>query len=142
MNAECLGDVTVSLNFSLELQGDEVIDSNFNSPPVTFTFGDGSMLSGFEEPLKALNPGDEECFLIPPEKAFGQYNTQNVQRIPRKQFPRQDFEPGAVFSFQNGDGEVPGVVLSLSNDEIVVDFNHPLAGKPIVFRVKIFNILR
>ena len=124
------------------LENGEVIDSNFNSPPVTFTFGDGNLLPGFEEPLQPLNIGDEACFLIPPEKAFGQYNEQNVQRIPRKQFPRQDFELGAVFSFQNGEGELPGVVSSLSDEEIVVDFNHPLAGKSVVFRVKIFNILR
>ncbi|OUU39495.1 MAG: peptidylprolyl isomerase [Cellvibrionales bacterium TMED49] len=142
MNAQCSGGASMSLNFSLELENGEIIDSNFNSPPVTFSFGDGSLLGGFEEPLKALNVGDEGCFLIPPERAFGQYNMQNVQRIPRKQFPRQDFELGAVFSFQNGDGELPGVVLSLSDEDIVVDFNHPLAGKSIVFKVKIFNILR
>ena len=65
-----------------------------------------------------------------------------MQRIPRKQFPCQDFELGAVFSFQNGDGELPGVILSLSDEEIVVDFNHPLAGKSVVFRVKIFDISR
>ena len=142
MNAKCSEVTTMSLNFSLELETGEVIDSNFNSPPVTFTFGDGNLLPGFEEPLQPLNIGDEACFLIPPEKAFGQYNVQNVQRIPRKQFPRQDFELGAVFSFQNGEGELPGVISSLSGEELVVDFNHPLAGKSIVFRVKIHNIFR
>jgi len=84
--------------------------------------------------------GDEREFTIPPEDAFGQHNPQNVQRVDRSNFDQQELEIGAMFSFQNGDGELPGVIIEFEDDEILIDFNHPLAGKNIIFQVKIMNI--
>ncbi|MDE0840803.1 MAG: peptidylprolyl isomerase [Porticoccaceae bacterium] len=130
----------VTLNFALVLEDGEVVDSNFDAPPASFTIGDGNLLPGFEEPLVGLSSGDENEFLIAPEKAFGQHNPQNVQSVERDNFNEDELEVGLVLSFQNGDGELPGVVIALSDDEVMVDFNHPLAGQSIVFRVKIFNV--
>ena len=62
----------VTLNFALVLEDGEVVDSNFDAPPASFTIGDGNLLPGFEEPLVGLSSGDENEFLIAPEKAFGQ----------------------------------------------------------------------
>ncbi len=130
----------VTLNFALVLEDGEVVDSNFDAPPASFTIGDGNLLPGFEEPLVGLSSGDENEFLIAPEKAFGQHNSQNVQSVERDNFNEDELEVGLVLSFQNGDGELPGVVIAMSDDEVMVDFNHPLAGQSIVFRVKIFNV--
>lgn len=130
----------VTLNFALVLEDGEVVDSNFDAPPASFTIGDGNLLPGFEEPLVGLSSGDENEFLIAPEKAFGQHNPQNVQSVERDNFNEDELEVGLVLSFQNGDGELPGVVIAMSDDEVMVDFNHPLAGQSIVFRVKIFNV--
>ena len=130
----------ITFNFSLALEDGYIIDSNFESSPARFLVGDGSLLPGFEEVLEGLVAGSEAQFLVPPEKAFGQHNPQNVQLIKRSLFDQDELQPGLVISFQNGDGELPGVVQSLTEEEVMVDFNHPLAGKSIVFTVKIIDV--
>jgi len=130
----------VTLHFALVLEDGDVIDSNFETAPATFTVGDGNLLPGFESTLIGLENGDEREFTIPPEEAFGQHNLQNVQRVDRSNFDQQELEVGAMFSFQNGDGELPGVIIEFEDEEILVDFNHPLAGKNIIFQVKIMDI--
>ena len=94
----------VTLHFALILEDGDVIDSNFETAPATFTVGDGNLLPGFESTLIGLENGDEREFTIPPEEAFGQHNPQNVQRVDRSNFDQQELEVGAMFSFQNGDG--------------------------------------
>lgn len=130
----------VTLHFALVLEDGDVIDSNFEAEPATFTVGDGNLLPGFETTLMGLVNGDEREFIIAPGDAFGQHNPQNVQRVDRSNFDQQELEVGAMFSFQNGDGELPGVIVEFEDDEVMVDFNHPLAGKNIIFQVKIMNI--
>ena len=130
----------VTLHFALVLEDGDVIDSNFETAPATFTVGDGNLLPGFESTLIGLENGDEREFTIPPEEAFGQHNPQNVQRVDRSNFDQQELEVGAMFSFQNRDGELPGVIIEFEDEEILVDFNHPLAGKNIIFQVKIMDI--
>jgi FKBP-type peptidyl-prolyl cis-trans isomerase SlpA len=130
----------VTLHFALMLEDGSVIDSNFEREPATFAVGDGNLLPGFESALIGLVDDDEKDFIITPENAFGQHNPQNVQLVERGNFDEKELEIGAMFSFQNGDGELPGVVVELQDEHIMIDFNHPLAGKSIVFKVKIITI--
>ena len=132
--------MSVTLHFSLILEDGHIIDSNFESEPATFSVGDGNLLPGFESTLIGLVNGDEREFTIPPEQAFGQHNPQNVQAVERGNFDQEELELGAMFSFQNGDGELPGVIVDVDDNEVVIDFNHPLAGKNIIFQVKIIDI--
>ena len=132
--------MSVTLHFSLVLEDGHIIDSNFESEPATFSVGDGNLLPGFESTLMGLVNGDEREFTIPPEQAFGQHNPQNVQAVERGNFDQEELELGAIFSFQNGDGELPGVIVDVGDNEVVIDFNHPLAGKNIIFQVKIIDI--
>jgi len=130
----------VTLHFSLTLENGDLIDSNFDAQPATFTLGDGNLLPGFETALMGLKVGDQREFLISPENAFGQHNPENVQDIARAHFGQEDLQSGAVFSFQNGDGELPGVIVAAGSEQVRVDFNHPLAGRSIIFRVNIIDI--
>ena len=131
---------TVTLHFSLTLKNGHIVDSNFEASPATFTVGDGNLLPGFESPLMGLVDGDEREFSILPENAFGQHNPQNVQAVERNNFEDGELELGTMFSFQNGDGELPGVVVEVQDNEVMVDFNHPLAGQIILFTVKIISV--
>jgi FKBP-type peptidyl-prolyl cis-trans isomerase SlpA len=130
----------VTLHFSLALEDGELIDSNFDAQPATFIMGDGKLLPGFEAVLKGLKAGDQQEFSIAPEHAFGQRNPENIQSVAREHFQQEDLQLGAVFSFQNGDGELPGVVIDMDSEEVRVDFNHPLSGRTIIFRVDIIDI--
>ncbi|MGB1158059.1 MAG: FKBP-type peptidyl-prolyl cis-trans isomerase [Porticoccaceae bacterium] len=132
--------VQVTLHFSLALENGEIVDSNYDKKPATFTLGDGNLLPGFEQKLVGLRAGDQREFTLPPASAFGQRNPENIQQVDRSHFDQQELEPGAVFSFQNGDGELPGVITEVGTEQVTVDFNHPLSGHSIIFRVDIINL--
>lgn len=138
-----IGDGTdITLHFSLQLESGEMVDSTFDGAPATFSFGDGKLLPGFEEVLVGLTSGQREHFTIPPEKGFGQHNPNNIQRLERQAFdPDMELEEGLVVSFADAaGGELPGVVRSVGESEVVVDFNHPLAGRVIFFEVEIIAV--
>lgn len=131
----------VTLNFALYLEDGSEVDSNFGQAPATFVVGDGSLLPGFERALFGLRPGDEGEFVILPENGFGQPNDNNIQVVDREHFDEAELEQGMVFSFADAaGGEVPGVVVDFDNDEVTVDFNHPLSGRTITFKVHIHNV--
>lgn len=143
MNELIIGQgVQVTMHFSLSLESGEVIDSNFEGEPVTFTVGDGNLLPGFETALFGLKQGDETALVVPPERGFGEHNPENVQVIERMQFPADaDLQPGLMLTFSDAqNNELPGVVTDISDESVTVDFNHPLAGRDVRFTVKIIEV--
>ena len=132
----------IVLNFSLSLEDASPIDTNFGGEAVSFVFGDGSLLPGFERRLLGMRPGERRRFQVPPEDAFGQPNANNVQRLPRAGFDAAlDLEPGLVCAFADAGGaERPGTIVGLDPDQVTVDFNHPLAGRTILFEVWIHRV--
>ena len=132
--------IRVTLYFSLKLENGKTVDSNFDGKPATFTLGDGSLLPGFEAPLVGLEAGSQGEFVIAPEHAFGQPNPENIQPLSPDNFDQETLKVGDVFSFQNGDGELPGVIAAIHKDKVEVDFNHPLAGRNIIFTVNIVDV--
>lgn len=136
----------VTLHFALALanapEGSEPIDSNFDREPVSFIVGDGNLLPGFEEVLFGLVAGDRREFVLPPEKAFGNPNEDNVQRFPVYQFPPDvALSPGLMLEFGDAAGtKQAGVVRSVDKQWVDVDFNHPLAGRAIRFTVHVHAV--
>jgi FKBP-type peptidyl-prolyl cis-trans isomerase SlpA len=132
----------VVLNFSLSLEDGSEVDSNFGGDPVEFLIGDGNLLPGFERHLFGMSAGDRQIFSVLPEDAFGQINDNNVQLVPRKQFDDDaELEIGLLFSFADASGgELPGMIISFDESEVEVDFNHPLAGRTIMFDVLVHRV--
>ena len=143
-----LTDVPVSegtrifLNFSLSLEDGSEVDTNFGGEPVNFVYGDGSLLPGFEHLLLGMSAGQRNMFTVMPENAFGQPNDSNVQAISRSHFEEDvDLEVGLVFSFADASGgELPGMLIEFDDEEVTVDFNHPLAGRKILFDVLVHRV--
>ena len=132
---------TVTLHFSLKFDNGEVVDSNFEKDPATFTIGDGSLLPGFERVLFGLKDSDKRTFEILPEQGFGTPNEQNVQVMPRSQFDSMELDYGVLVIFKDAaGGEMPGVVKAFNDQQVTIDFNHPLAGKVITFDVEIIQV--
>ncbi|HAB92748.1 MAG: FKBP-type peptidyl-prolyl cis-trans isomerase [Thiopseudomonas sp.] len=132
---------TVTLHFSLKFDNGEVVDSNFEKDPATFTIGDGSLLPGFERVLFGLKDADKRTFEILPEQGFGTPNEQNVQVMPRSQFDSMELDYGVLVIFKDAaGGEMPGVVKAFNDQQVTIDFNHPLAGKVITFDVEIIQV--
>ena len=131
----------VYLNFSLALEDGAEVDSNFGGEAVSFAVGDGSLLPGFERRILGMRAGERRLFEVPPEDAFGQPNELNVQRIDRDNFDDIELQLGLVCSFADAaGGEVPGMIVGFDERDVTVDFNHPLAGRTILFDVHIHRI--
>ncbi len=132
----------VVLNFSLSLENDQEIDSTFDKKPATLIVGDGNLPEGFESLLIGLEVGAQQTFDVPPEKAFSQPNPNNIQTMKRSDFAQDiELEIGAVVSFADANNsELPGVIKSVLENEVTVDFNHPLAGQRLKFCVEILEV--
>jgi FKBP-type peptidyl-prolyl cis-trans isomerase SlpA len=142
MNLVIEPNTRITLNFSLALETGEEVDSNFGQDPVSFVMGDGSLLPGFERRLLGMRAGDEAEFRIPSEEGFGDPQDDNIQEISRREFDEgASLEPGMLFSFADAaGGEVPGMIAAVGEDKVTVDFNHPLSGRTIHFRVRIARV--
>lgn len=131
----------VSLHFSVALSSGEQLDSTHerNEPP-TLVFGDGSLLPAFEAAIEGMQAGEQGRFVI--TNGFGEWNEDSVQHFPRHQFGEQLLEPGMVMHFADASGaELPGIIKELPEGIVVVDFNHPLAGRELVFSVDILRVM-
>jgi FKBP-type peptidyl-prolyl cis-trans isomerase SlpA len=126
--------------------GDLVIDSTFDKQPASFVMGDGSLLPGFENKLLGLRLGDEKTFVLSSAEAFGEINPDSIHSIDQGQFKNMDLggnelSEGLMVSFEGaGKRPMPGVVKKIDGDQVIVDFNHPLAGQTVIFKVKIIQV--
>lgn len=132
----------VSLHFSLSLNDGSIVDSTFDKAPASFEFGDGQLPDGFQVFLVGLVAGDKEAFMVPPEKSFGMPNPNNQQTMKRTDFPADmALAEGLMISFADANkSELPGVVKDFNDDEVIIDFNHPLAGETLKFVVEIQSV--
>lgn len=132
----------ITLHFELALGDGSVVDSTFDRKPASFQYGDGSLLPAIEKKLLGMSAGQRQTFELKPEDAFGQRNPANIQRFDRSDFaPGMDLSEGAVLSFADArKAELPGVVQQITDDEVVVDFNHPLAGRTLRFTAEILAV--
>jgi len=133
----------VTLNFAIALEDGSVVDGNFERAPASFRIGDGTMPEGFERCLLGLRAGDERRFRLAPSQGFGHGSPANVLTLPRQRFAAElSLEPGLVVDFTTAAGSLPGVVKAVAGDRVLVDFNHPLAGRTLIFAVAIRAVVR
>ena len=131
----------VTLHFALRLETGDTVDSTFDKSPAPFKVGDGNLLPGFEAAIFGFKAGDVRTLEILPENAFGQPNPQNVQIIPRSQFKDMELSEGLLVIFNDAaNTELPGVVKAFDDEQVTIDFNHPLAGKTLTFEVDIKDV--
>ena len=142
MTEQRIGSQTqVTLHFAIRLENGDLVDSTEGKAPATFCVGDGNLLPGFEQALFGLKAGDKRSLPISPEQGFGQPNPQNVQVMPRSQFTDMPLSEGLLIIFQDAaKGELPGVAKAFDEQQVSIDFNHPLAGKPLTFEVEIIEV--
>lgn len=132
----------VTLHFALKFTDGQVIDSTFDKEPASLEIGDDNLPENFEAYLLGMKAGEQASYEVPPEKGFGQTNPNNVQVFKRSEFGADMvLEPGVMISFADArQTELPGVVSRVEGDEVTVDFNHPLAGRTLVFEVQVIDV--
>lgn len=131
----------VTLHFAIHLESGEEVDTTRRGRPAVFDVGDGSLPPGFENSLIGLRAGDDRQLCIAPQEGFGMRRPENVRTLRRADFPAGS-EPatGAVIAFAGPGGEIPGVVRGIRGEQVEVDFNHPLAGRELIFDVTILRV--
>lgn len=130
----------VSIEYEVR-DGNKVVDSNVGRTPLVFMFGKGQIISGLENGIKNMAIGEKADVLVKAEDAYGTYNAEAKQELPREQFAGLDLELGMTLYGQGEDGGTVQVVVSeIKDDSVVIDFNHPLAGKDLMFTVTINNV--
>ncbi len=131
----------ITLHFALLLEDGNEVDSTFERQAARFVFGDGNLLPGVEAKLQGLKAGDKQLLQLAPEDAFGQRNPANIQRMPRSQFGDMELSEGLMLNFADAaKAELPGVISAIGEEQVEVDFNHPLAGRSLGFRVEIIDV--
>ena len=134
----------VTLHLRISMDSGAVAEESFGKEPLSFTIGDGTMIEGLEKLLVGLKQGEKANFLVAPEDAFGMHDPDKVHVMERSEFPielSQQLQPGQLVAFTTPAGdEMLGMIKDLTIDRAEVDFNHPLAGRPIQFEVEILKV--
>ena len=132
----------VTMHFSLALADGTPVESSFDDQPLSFVLGDGSLDKGLELALIGLTAGARQQLTLMPGQAFGERDESAVQSVPKSRFPGDmDLEPGQIIGFTGENGEeIAGAILGIGDQDVTVDFNHPLAGREIRFDVQILNV--
>ena len=135
---------TVTLHLSLTLKDGTVAESTFDDEPLTFTMGDGSLAAGLELGLYGLRPGDTQRLELYPEQAFGLRDPGKVHQLPRADFAAEmALDPGLIIGFNTPGGEeLSGTIIAFDDATVEVDFNHPLAGRVVIFDVEIIAVVQ
>ncbi|MDD5156542.1 peptidylprolyl isomerase [Sulfurimonas sp.] len=130
----------VSIEYEVS-DGKSVVDSNVGDEPLVFMFGKGQIIPGLEEGIKNMLIGDKAEIKVNAADAYGEYNDDAIQEVPKDQFAGIDLEIGMTLYGQGEEGEtVQVIVKEIGEENVIIDFNHPLAGKNLVFVVSINNI--
>lgn len=140
----------LTLHYRLALIDDAIereVISTFGGKPATFQLGAGYLAAPIEERLMGAAEGSELSFDLAPGVAYGPRNPVLIQTLSRATFDANaesgtDYEPGDVVRFTAPDGaRISGVLKELGDAQVVVDFNHPLAGRPVRFAAHIIGVL-
>jgi len=131
----------VTIHYRMTMEDGTEADSSFEGEPVTFQLGEGVMLPNLEKVLIGLEAGDHKTFLLTPDEAFGYADTENFHYVARSEFPEDmELEPGMVVGFDSPEGELPGMVMDVGEESVLVNFNHPLAGHDLTFEVEVLAV--
>ncbi len=135
-------DKVVSLNYVLSLNGGEEIDRTASDDPLIYLHGHQNIIPGLEKELEGKQIGDSVDAVIPPNQAYGEYDEEGFHTIDRSLFPENfELEVGMLLHLKDdNEEEMEAFVHEISDDEVVLDVNHPLAGETLHFKVEIVNI--
>ena len=120
-----------------------IFENTFNDEPMTVQLGCGEMAEGLELALLGLDEGDEQTLDIGPDLALGLNDETLIRSVTRSEFdPEIEIQQGLIIEFSTAEGEViPGTILEITDEEVQVDLNHPLAGQIVRYQVKIVEVI-
>lgn len=131
----------VTIDYTLTTDKGEEVDSSQGREPLAYVHGTGTIIPGLEEALEGKEAGEELNVAVPPEKAYGERSDEMVQEISKEHFQTdQEIEPGMRFQAVSDQGTQILTVVDISDENVKVDANHPLAGENLNFDVKVVDV--
>ena len=131
----------VAFDYTLTVDG-KVADSSEGREPLEYTQGDGKLIPGLTRQLEGMKAGEEKTVIVSPEEGYGNPSPEGYKEIPLTAVPK-DLKPeaGMMLQMQDDKGQVfPAKIMEVKKDSIMIDLNHPLAGKILTFKVKIVSV--
>lgn len=132
----------VQIHYTGTLEDGSTFDSSAGRDPLAFTVGSGQIIPGLDKEIPGMTVGDKKTVVIPPAEAYGESQPEAVQAIPRSNVPPEiPLELGLQLQMQSPSGQVvPVTVVGLTEEEVTLDANHPLAGKVLTFAIELVAI--
>ena len=134
---------TVKVHYTGSLTDGTVFDSSADREPFEFTIGQGMVIPGFENAIIGMNEGDAKTVSIPAEEAYGPYQDELVAVVARSQVPPElEIEIGTILQVRSPEGGINRVMVKeITEENVTLDLNHPLAGQNLTFELKLVQIL-
>jgi FKBP-type peptidyl-prolyl cis-trans isomerase SlyD len=132
----------ISFNYTLKNDEGTILDSSANKEPLTFLSGSQQIIPKLEEALSGMIIGSKKNIKIAAADAYGEYSEDAIQKIKMDQFPKEaNIEVGMTYIANSPDGkQMPFLVSEINEQDVTVDFNHPLAGKDLEFDVELLDV--
>ena len=130
----------ISLEYTLKLDDNQVVDTNVGKAPFTYTQGAHQIIRGIENAVEGMMVGEAKHVVVPPEDGYGSKDLTAVQEVPKTNVP-EGIKVGAKLEGKDASGKVVRpIVKAIKGDTVVLDWNHPLAGKTLFFDVKVVEV--
>jgi len=132
----------IGIEYSLkDANSGEQLDTNVGGAPLEFISGKGQIIPGLESKLVEMNINEEADVLVDPQDAYGEINAEAIQTLPKEQFAGIEMTEGMSLYGTGEQGETVQVtVKSFNDEEVVIDYNHPMAGRTLMFSVAILSL--
>lgn len=131
----------VSLEYTLKLEDKSVLESNVGKEPMTYTQGAHEIVPGLEKAMEGLVVGETKRVEVKPADGYGEVDPKAFQEVKKSQIPETAWKVGTQLEAKSPDGEsMFPRVKEVKQDTVVLDFNHPLAGKTLLFDIKVLDI--
>ncbi|MHB8108567.1 MAG: FKBP-type peptidyl-prolyl cis-trans isomerase [Syntrophorhabdaceae bacterium] len=132
----------VKVHYKGCLRDGTIIDTSHGKEPFVFIIGQGSVLPGFEKGILGMKAGDTKIVTIQPEDAYGVHREDLCLLVERSRIPATiRLRPGTKLDVQSSTGSRRATVLQVTDSSVILDLNHPLAGKELVFDLRLIEIL-
>ncbi len=133
---------TVKVHYTGKLEDGRVFDTSSGREPLSFTIGEGTVIEGFESGIVGMGVGDKKTLNISPDSAYGNRNDELIAVVEKENIPEDiDVSVGQQLQVRQPDGQTINVsVTDVSEENVTLDANHPLAGRDLVFDVEIVEI--
>ena len=133
----------IKVDYTGTLEDGTVFDTSEGKQPLEFTVGEGKIIKGFDNAVMGMEKGEEKEIKIETADAYGDPKPDMVKKIPRDKLPpEQEPKAGMMLAMKTPDGkQFPAKITEVSDKEITIDLNHPLAGKTLNFKIKVVDIV-